>query len=198
MHKPFTSQTARTAQIREPIPAAALDTFEGGLLYSILADDHPYRKSDDASVFYLGSDDLRGEGLLTFGGDLEDLERWIANCKQSSSDIAARLLPSLEDGHRRQSANADDYASFQFSAFKAPDGQTLSITVPEIMQALIAEHGDLLGVEALTLTGVVSSDGPEAGGYGVFVTANDIEATTTEEWLDKQIEEFAQTKSFKL
>jgi hypothetical protein len=193
----FEDTTTRTAQIREPIPEAALETFEGGLLYALIADDNPYGPSVTGKL-YLGAEEFEGESFLTFGGDLEDLARWVERAGEAKSDVAKRLLPSLVDGYRRQSANADDYASFRMTGFAAPDGSTVSISIPEIMQALLIHHGNVLDHDFLTLTGTAMTKNGTPSSYGVYVTADAIETGPDEAWLDERVAEATNAKAAKI
>lgn len=185
----------RTLKIGEAFSMDLLNnTFEGALLYALVTDDAPIVRSGDDQEMFLGTDYMCGEGYLTFGGDVIGLSEFIDFCRTSQGRCAKTLLPALENGLKKQAANADDYLHFQMHAVPMPDGTIKSITVAELLQDILIEHGDKCTEDHFTVIGnyALSGDPDRLGGYALFITADEIRFQSNDGWLRELRDEHRQ------
>ncbi len=120
-------------------PRLLNNTFEGRLLYALIADDNPAQESTETEYF-LGSDELFGEGYITFAGDLEALEEFIESAKSTNSVIAKRLLPSLQQGYEIQEADPSTPTQLYLNELKDDNGNDTPVTIFGIIQAMMQQY----------------------------------------------------------
>jgi hypothetical protein len=183
----------RSIKIREPIPMRLFDAaFEANLLFVLLTDDSPAPVATRADSTLLGTDEFYGDGHVMFGGDREGLIAFNEFAKTSSGKCAKIISEAIDI--ELQKPKLDDAGfTLDFGAIPTQNGP-VRIGVEMILQDLLIQHGEAFEKDYFTISGfhIEPSTVEKLGGYGFFITREDIAHVTTNDWIEQQIAQHQQ------
>jgi hypothetical protein len=150
------------------------DTFEGNLLWGMLR--FRLEPSEVDGLVPLCGDNVKEDGSFFYCVAGGTIEPWVEAAEGASSELAVKALPILRQGEDRHRGR------FEFGAWVDQDGERI-VTIPKLLQALLASHGDKLDNDRFVVRASASDLGGEFAGSAAFVTAAEIAEMDLEKWL---------------